>query len=459
MIYLDNAATSWPKPPGVAEAMTHYLAEIGANPGRAGHRLAVQASRVVYGAREAVAELFHAPDPLRVVFGANATEALNLALNGLLEPGDHVITASMEHNSVMRPLRALERAGVALTIVRCSPAGELDPRDIEAAILPNTRLIVLNHASNVIGTLLPLAEAGRIARQHGVLLLVDAAQTAGATPIDVQAEAIDLLAFTGHKSLYGPMGTGGLVIGERVDVAQLTPLKRGGTGSRSEHEEQPAFLPDLCESGTPNAVGLAGLAAGLHWVLDQGVERIRAHEQALTGQLLVGLAAIPGVTVYGTRDAQRQTATVVVQHRRPGAVRGRSTPGRRLRDHVPGRAALLAGRASHAGHLSRRCGALRAGCVQHGRGSRHCAGCSGCAGAGGAMNGEAYAVILVYSTSHAMRIEKLLAERQIACKMIPVPRRISSDCGVCIRILRGHVDDARGAVAATRIEIQGIVDI
>ena len=310
MIYFDNAATSWPKPPGVAEAMTHYLAEIGANPGRAGHRLAVQAARVVYDARERVAELFGAPDPLRVVFGANATEALNLALNGLLRPGDHVITASMEHNSVMRPLRALARGGVALTVVRGSSQGVLDLAALEAAIRPDTRLIVLNHASNVVGTLLPVADAGRIARQHGLLLLVDAAQTAGAYPIDVQADAIDLLAFTGHKSLYGPMGTGGLVVGERVDVAQFKPLKRGGTGSRSEHEEQPEFLPDLCESGTPNAVGLAGLAASARWVLAQGVEQIRAHEVALTGQLLAGLAAIPSVTVYGLGDARRQTATV-----------------------------------------------------------------------------------------------------------------------------------------------------
>ncbi len=310
MVYFDNAATSWPKPPGVAEAMTHYLAEIGASPGRSGHRLAVDAARVVYGAREAVAELFHAPDPLRVVFGANVTEALNLALNGLLKPGDYVVTGSLEHNSVMRPLRALERTGVGVTVVPCSQTGELDPQDLEAAIRPDTRLIVLNHASNVVGTLLPMAAAGRIARRHGLLLLVDAAQTAGAFPIDVQADAIDLLAFTGHKSLYGPMGTGGLVIGERVDVAQLEPLKRGGTGSRSEHEEQPEFLPDLCESGTPNAVGLAGLGASTRWVLGQGVARIRAHELALTGQLLAGLAAIPGVTVYGTRDARRQTATV-----------------------------------------------------------------------------------------------------------------------------------------------------
>jgi len=208
MIYFDNAATSWPKPPGVVAAMTHYLTEIGASPGRSGHRLAIEAARVVYAAREAVAELLGAPDPLRVVFGSNVTEALNLALNGLLRPGDHVITGSLEHNSVMRPLRALERGGVRVTAVPCSAAGELDPQALEAAIRPDTRLIVLNHASNVVGTIVAVAEVGRIARQHDLLLLVDAAQTAGAYPIDMQAEAIDLLALTGHKSM-GPWAPAG----------------------------------------------------------------------------------------------------------------------------------------------------------------------------------------------------------------------------------------------------------
>ncbi len=310
MIYLDNSATSWPKPPGVARAMLHFLEEIGANPGRSAHRLAVESGRVVYGARETVARLFNAPDPLRVVFGANVTEALNLALQGFLQPGDHVITSSIEHNSVMRPLRALERQGVRVTLVQCSPEGCLDPGDIKKALRPNTAMIALNHASNVVGTLLPVAEVSHIAREHDLLLLVDAAQTGGAYPIDMQADGIDLLAFTGHKSLYGPMGTGGLIFGERVDSARLEPLKRGGTGSRSEREEQPEFLPDLCESGTPNAVGLAGLHAGVDWVLDQGVRTIRAHEMALTQTLLDGLASIPGVTVYGTQDARRQTATV-----------------------------------------------------------------------------------------------------------------------------------------------------
>ncbi|MBN1219177.1 MAG: aminotransferase class V-fold PLP-dependent enzyme [Anaerolineae bacterium] len=310
IIYFDNAATSWPKPPEVSKAMAHYLDEVGANPGRSGHRMAVESARIVYAAREAVAELFNAPDPLRVVFGANVTEALNLALRGYLRPGDHVITSSMEHNSVMRPLRTLEWAGVELTVVPCSPEGFLNPGEVEAAIRSNTKMIALNHASNVVGSLLPVAEVGRLARQHNLLLVVDAAQTGGAYPIDMQVDQIDLLAFTGHKSLYGPMGTGGLIIGERVDVDRLEPLTRGGTGSRSEREEQPDFLPDKFESGTPNGVGLAGLAAGLRWILAQGIAAIRAHEVALTQQLIDGLRAIPGVTVYGGLEASRQTATV-----------------------------------------------------------------------------------------------------------------------------------------------------
>ena len=312
VIYFDNAATSWPKPPGVMEAMARFLNEIGANPGRSGHRMAVEAGRVVYEAREVIAELFNAPDPLRVVFGLNGTEALNLVLRGYLRPGDHVVTSSMEHNAVMRPLRALERQGVEVTVVPCAPDGTLDPGDVLAAIRPNTALVVLNHASNVVGTILPIHEVGAAVGTAGQspLLVVDAAQTAGAVPIDVQADGIDLLAFTGHKSLYGPMGTGGLVIGERVDLDRLEPLKRGGTGSRSEHEEQPDFLPDKYESGTANAAGLAGLAAGVRWVLERGVEAIRAHEEALTRRLVDGLRAIPGVTVYGTLDPARQTATV-----------------------------------------------------------------------------------------------------------------------------------------------------
>lgn len=310
MIYFDNAATSWPKPPQVAEAMVHFMNEIGANAGRSGHRLAVEAGRIVYEAREAVADLFNAPDPLRIVFGLNVTEAMNLTLRGYLRPGDHVITSSMEHNAVMRPLRQLEREGVELTVLPCSPEGRLDPAAIEPAVRPHTAMIVLNHASNVVGSLLPIAEAGRIARNHGALLAVDTAQTAGAYPVDVAADGVDLLGFTGHKGLCGPMGAGGLIVGDRVDVERLAPLKRGGTGSNSEREEQPDFLPDKYESGTANVVGLAGLAAGLRFVLANGVETIRAHEVALTRRLIAGLQSMPNVTVYGGLDAELQTATV-----------------------------------------------------------------------------------------------------------------------------------------------------
>ena len=314
MIYFDNAATSWPKPPGVAEAMVRFLDHTGANPGRSGHRLSLEAGRVVYDAREAVAELFHVADPLRVVFGANVTEALNLALRGYLRSGDHVVTSSMEHKSVMRPLRALaagEGGGpIKLSVVPCSSEGFLDPADLESAIQPETVMVVLNHASNVCGTLLPVPDAGKLARRHGCLLLVDVAQTAGAFPINMEADRIDLLAFTGHKALGGPMGTGGLVIGERVELGRLEPLKRGGTGSRSEREEQPDFLPDMCESGTPNTVGLAGLLAGVRWVTERGVDAIRQHEVEMAQRLIDDLCEVPGVTVHGGHDAARQAATI-----------------------------------------------------------------------------------------------------------------------------------------------------
>jgi cysteine desulfurase family protein len=310
MIYFDNAATSWPKPAGVAEAMQYFLEQVGANPGRSAHRLSIESARIVFHARQAVAKLFNAKDPLRVVFGANVTEMLNLVLLGYLRNSDHVITSSMEHNSVMRPLRWLEKQGVEVTVIKCSQEGFIDPSDIENAVRSNTRLIVLNHASNVIGSLQPISEVGYQARSHDLLFLIDAAQTAGAFPIDMSTGYIDLLAFTGHKSLGGPMGTGGLVIGERVKIDQLQPLKRGGTGSRSEFEDQPDFLPDRYESGTLNVVGLAGLAAGVDWVLTQGVDSIRKHEIELTRRLLDGLRAIKGITVYGGREASNQTATV-----------------------------------------------------------------------------------------------------------------------------------------------------
>lgn len=312
LIYLDNAATSWPKPPEVMHAMQRYLQEIGATPGRSGHRLSIEAARLVYEARESLAILLGAHDPLRVVFSKNVTEALNLALYGLLQPGDHVVTSSMEHNAVMRPLRDLESAGVELTIVPCSPAGELEPGDVEKAIRPSTRMIVMNHASNVLGTLLPAREVGEIARRHDLLFLLDTAQTAGSYPIDMEADYIDLLGFTGHKALLGPQGTGGLIVGDRVPLERFRPLIRGGTGSSSEKDVQPGFLPDKYESGTGNAVGIVGLGAAVDYLLRQGVDRIRQAEMAHTGRLFSGLAGIPGVTLYGTRGTEQATSTVAL---------------------------------------------------------------------------------------------------------------------------------------------------
>jgi len=310
IIYFDNAATSYPKPEEVIQAMVHFSRMIGGSPGRSGHRLSIDAARVIYEARERVCQLFGFKNSSRVVFGANATEGINQGLKGLLRAGDHVITSSMEHNSVMRPLRAMVEEGLELTVVSCSPEGFLDPQDAKKAIRPNTRMLAVNHASNVVGTLQPLKALGTICWEKNILFFVDAAQSAGAIPIDMEQEKIDLLAFTGHKALFGPQGTGGLILGERVEEKELIPMKRGGTGSRSELEEQPDFLPDLCESGTPNAVGIAGLLAGVDFVLREGVEKIRVHEMRLTQKLLQGLLAIPGVVLYGPRDARKQLSTV-----------------------------------------------------------------------------------------------------------------------------------------------------
>jgi cysteine desulfurase / selenocysteine lyase len=216
----------------------------------------------------------------------------------------------MEHNSVMRPLRYLEKKGVELSILPCSSNGTLNPQDAERKIKSNTKMIVLNHASNVIGTLLPIKEVGLIARNHNLLFLVDAAQTAGAYPIDMETEKIDLLAFTGHKSLYGPQGTGGLVISDRIEEKEMTPLKQGGTGSRSEFEEQPDFLPDRFESGTPNGVGIAGLLAGIQFVLKKGTEHIRQYESNLTEKVIKGLEEIPRIKLYGSENKEERIATL-----------------------------------------------------------------------------------------------------------------------------------------------------
>jgi cysteine desulfurase family protein len=308
-VYLDNAATSWPKPEAVYLAVEHFMREIGATPGRGGHWREEEAARIADEARTALAQLFNARDPAGIAFTMNATQALNMALKGILRPGDHVITSSIEHNALWRPLKALERGGVALTAVRCEADGALDPADVEMAIRPNTRLIAMLHASNVLGAILPIAEIGQTARAHGILFLVDAAQTAGAYPIDMAALGIDLLAFPGHKGLYGPQGTGGLVINGSV---RLDTWIEGGSGVESASEFMPETLPARLEAGTHNAAGIAGLLAGVTFVREVGETHIREHEMKMAGLLIEALADVPGLTLLGPCDPERRVGVVSV---------------------------------------------------------------------------------------------------------------------------------------------------
>ena len=310
MIYLDNAATSWPKPDVVYTTLGSFLQTAGANPGRSGHRMSVRAAKVVDETRRKMARLFGLEDPRRVIFASNATDALNLAIKGILAPGDHAITTVMEHNSVRRPLRALEAIGVATTKVRADGEGFVSPDDIRAAIRPNTRLIAITHASNVNGAIQPVAEVASLAREYGILVLVDAAQTAGCMPFSMASLGADLLALPGHKSLMGPPGTGVLLIGPRVSPADLSPVRQGGTGGNSEEDVQPRELPARYEAGTLNTVGIAALGAALDVVLDAGVESIAAREGDLTSRLVDGLASISGVRVLSPRDPARRAPVV-----------------------------------------------------------------------------------------------------------------------------------------------------
>ena len=308
MIYLDNAATSYPKPPQVVQAVTHTLEEVCANPGRGAYNTAIEAGRILLNTRRVVARLCGIRDESRVIFTLNATQALNIALKGLLgEDGGHVVISSLEHNAILRPLVALARHGVTFTRVPCAADGNTDPDDILAAVTPATRLVALAHASNVLGTVLPVAEVGVALRERGVPLLVDAAQTAGSFPLDVEAMGIDLLALPGHKGLLGPQGVGVLYVGPQL---RLNTLFEGGTGSESASPETPETLPDRYEAGTPNTPGIAGLRAGVELVLTQGVDVIGGRERALGDRLRRRLADIEGIRVAGP-PAGRGAAPVV----------------------------------------------------------------------------------------------------------------------------------------------------
>lgn len=298
-IYLDNAATSYPKPESVYLAVMHAMREIGASPGRGGHRRSLEAGRIMFQAREAAAALFSVPDSSRIIFTHSATEALNMALRGTLLPGDHVITSSMEHNSLARPLHLLQCQGVAVTVVQAGADGRIDPADIAGALTPQTRMIAIGHVSNVSGTIQPIAAISAIARKAGVLFLLDAAQSAGSVPIDVVSGAIDLLAVPGHKGLYGPQGTGLLYAAPHI---ALKPLLAGGTGSNSTSEDQPDSLPDGFEAGTHNLPGIAGLKAGIEFVMEQGVAVIGEHERSLVTYAIERLQGVAGVTLHCPTD-------------------------------------------------------------------------------------------------------------------------------------------------------------
>jgi cysteine desulfurase family protein len=309
-IYLDNAATTWPKPESVYEAVDRYQRDVGAPNGRSGYREALEANRIVERARQGVARLIGVDELAQIVFGCSGTDVLNLAIRGAVRPGDHVVTTVCDHNSVLRPLTALrESIGVAVHYVPCDEAGFVDPDDVRAALRPNTRLVAVVHASNVTGAIQPVEEIGRIARGHGALFLIDAAQSLGHVPIDVPRLEVDLLAAPGHKGLLGPLGTGVLYIRPGVE-RELEPLRYGGTGSRSDEDRQPSQLPDKYEPGNHNLPGLAGLAAACEFLERSTITSIQNHQSELTARLLGRLREIGGLKVHGPQSTTNRTSVV-----------------------------------------------------------------------------------------------------------------------------------------------------
>ena len=305
MIYLDNAATTIQKPSCVAEAVVNAMGNLG-NSGRGVHGTSLTASRVIYDTRAALAALFNAPSPARVAFTSNSTEALNTAILGLFTAGDHVISTDLEHNSVLRPLYLLQQQGVAVDFVPADTQGHINYEDFEKLLRPNTRAIVCTHASNLTGDTLDIARIGKFAHEHGLLFVVDASQTAGALPIDMAAMHIDVLCFTGHKSLMGPQGTGGLCVAEGVEIR---PLKSGGTGVQTYLPHQPVEMPTHLEAGTLNGHGIAGLGAAINFINSVGIETIHNHEMMLMQRFYEGVRNLEGVTIYG--DFSRDRAPIV----------------------------------------------------------------------------------------------------------------------------------------------------
>ena len=300
IIYLDNGATSFPKPEEVYVAMDRFFRRAGVNPGRSGYDLCIEAGELLEDTRALLSKFFHGTDPNRLVFGYNSTDALNLIVWGMLQDGDHAISTTLEHNSVLRPLWHVARdKGVDVDYLPFDSRGFVDPNDFRKKFRPNTRLVIVNHGSNVIGTVQPVAEIGRLCRERGIPFAIDASQTAGKIPVDMEAMNLDVVAFTGHKSLMGPTGIGGLCVREGIEIRHT---RAGGTGVRSAVRPHLDEYPYRLEYGTPNILGIAGLAAGVRWIEQQGLAAIEAHEMKLTKQLRDGLRDIPGVTLYCQDD-------------------------------------------------------------------------------------------------------------------------------------------------------------
>lgn len=303
MIYLDNAATTYPKPEETYDRIDYVLRNIGGSPGRASHRMAIEADRVIFSARESLAKLFGVMDSSRLVFTKNATEALNTALKGLLKPGDHLITTAFEHNSVARPVKRLESEGVSVTWLSGATPGILTPSEVRAAFRPETKLVCITHASNLFGAILPAEGIGAVCREEGVIFMLDASQTAGAVPFTVNSLSVDILAGTGHKALMGPQGTGFLYLAPGIEPA---PLLDGGTGEIEEVLD----LPERLEAGTMNMPGVAGLGAGVGFLLKTGVKNVREHEMKLCSMLLEGIGRIDGASIIGSTDAAQRASLV-----------------------------------------------------------------------------------------------------------------------------------------------------
>jgi len=311
MIYFDNAATTRRKPDAVVQAVTQALCSLG-NPGRGVHDAALDASRVIFDTRVKIAEFFHGENPKQVVFTANSTESLNIAIKGILNPGDHVITTALEHNSVLRPLYEMEEKGVELTVIPADKQGRIHYPDFESSIRKNTKAIVCTHGSNLTGNLVDIQKVGNLAKAHDLLFIVDASQTAGVFPIDVQEMNIDILCFTGHKSLLGPQGTGGLVVRESLSVR---PLLSGGSGVQTYSKTHPAQMPTALEAGTLNAHGLAGLRAAVGYLQETGIDPIRQTEQDLMWEFYNQVREIPGITVYGDFSQKERCPIVTLNVR------------------------------------------------------------------------------------------------------------------------------------------------